>query len=193
MSYKTKTQLSDEIGQLLAQYYNPATDEYELIKEPSSDAELKLVKEELQAIKTELANTKTEVTAVKTEVSAVKTNQTNGTNKVQVNGSKVTQAIFQNAAIATGWGTQLTVADHKTLTVEIYGTSTSRKIEFMGAGFSDTYRPITGVKLADLVTGSSTTGTGELWQFDITGLKSVAMNLTAVAGGNVTVVGMAVV
>jgi hypothetical protein len=49
-----------------------------------------------------------------------------------------------------------------------------------------------GIKVSDLSTGVSTTGTGEVWQFDVTGLEEVIMDLTAVSGGNVSVKGRAV-
>ena len=48
-----------------------------------------------------------------------------------------------------------------------------------------------GVKLSDFTTASSTTGTGaaEIWQVDVTGLEKFFTDLTAVAGGNVTIKG----
>jgi hypothetical protein len=49
-----------------------------------------------------------------------------------------------------------------------------------------------GVRLSDLATGINTTGTAEYWQFDVTGVYQVVMDLTAVAGGNVSVKGRAV-
>jgi hypothetical protein len=96
---------------------------------------------------------------------------------------------FLDAASTPTSGTIVAVEDYKTLTIEIYGTSSSRTVNFYGIGESETSRALMGVKLSDLVTGTSTTGTGELWQFDITGLVSVTIDLTAVAGGNVSVVG----
>ncbi|WP_257967863.1 hypothetical protein [Peribacillus deserti] len=39
---------------------------------------------------------------------------------------------------------------------------------------------------------TQTTGTGELWSFEITGLASVRARVSAVAGGNVTVKGKGV-
>ena len=80
----------------------------------------------------------------------------------------------------------------KTLTVEIWGTSTSRTIEFKAAGPSGAYRQLAGVRLADLVVASSTTDTGELWQFDVTGLASVVIAITAIEGGNVSIAGRVV-
>jgi hypothetical protein len=99
---------------------------------------------------------------------------------------------FHSEATSTGNGTGFSVKSYRTLTVEIYGTSATRTITFYGVGQSGTLRAITGVKLSDYSTGQSTTGTGELWQFDITGLETIYMDLTAVSGGNVTVKGRAV-
>lgn len=108
-------------------------------------------------------------------------------------GSSVTaDIVFQNAATTIVAGTIFMVGGYKTLTVEIYGTSTSRTVAFMGRGISGANRSIMGVKLSDFSTAISTTGTGELWQFDITGLHSVFMDLQAVIGGNVTVQGRVV-
>ncbi|AHF10362.1 MULTISPECIES: hypothetical protein [Dehalobacter] len=115
-----------------------------------------------------------------------------GNNGVSIIGSLANDVTFHNAAIVAADGTILTVGGYKTLTVEIYGTSTSRTIAFIGRGPSGTDRAIMGVRLSDLSTGSSTTGTGEIWQFDITGLSSVFVDLQAVAGGNVTAKGRVV-
>jgi hypothetical protein len=112
------------------------------------------------------------------------------------NGFPMTNSIipvtFHNAATTAADGDAFTVGAYKTLNIEIYGTSTTRTVAFMGVGPSGTAYAISGVKLFDLTTGTSTTGTGELWQFDITGLTQVIMDITAVTGGNVTVKGKAV-
>lgn len=96
---------------------------------------------------------------------------------------------FHKDAVVASDGKEAIVFDAKTLTIEIYGTSTSRTIAFIGRGPSGTDRAIMGVRLSDLATAVSTTGTGELWQFDVTGLVSVFCDLQAVAGGNVSVKG----
>jgi hypothetical protein len=106
--------------------------------------------------------------------------------------SAVAMITFHNSRTVAADGQEFTVGAYKTLTVEISGTSTSRTVEFKGAGPSGTLFPIMGVRLSDFSTATKTVGSGELWLFDITGLDKVIMDLTAVAGGNVTVTGKAV-
>ena len=107
-------------------------------------------------------------------------------------GSIVSDITFHNEAVVAADGTVYTLDGDKTLTVEIYGTSTSRTIAFIGRGASGADRAISGINLNGFASAINTTGTGELWQFDITGLTSVFMDLQAVAGGNVSVKGKAV-
>lgn len=102
------------------------------------------------------------------------------------------QVTLQDAVSAIGNGNPFSVGSFHTITLEIFGTSTSRTIVFEGCGSSGTFYPIQGVKLNDLSTGSQTTGTGEIWQFDITGLEVFRARVSAVSGGNVTVKGKAV-
>lgn len=106
-------------------------------------------------------------------------------------GAIRTQHTFHNAATVAADGTTMNIlSGQHPLAVEISGTSTSRTIDFKGkvAGGVD-YRSIMGVNLATLATAIQTTGNNELWQFDVSCLASVMMDLSAVAGGNVTVKG----
>ena len=114
------------------------------------------------------------------------------TNGVVINSTAVTAITFHDAATVAARGTVLTVGGLKALFVEISGTSASRTIAFEGAGASATYSAITGVRLADLAVATFTITSAEIWQFDVSGLVTVSMNLTAVAGGNVTITGRAV-
>jgi hypothetical protein len=106
--------------------------------------------------------------------------------------SGYTNVVFHDAVTVAGNGASFEVGSYKTLTVEIYGTSTTRTVTFYGKGPSGTLIALMGIKVSDLSTGVSTTGTGEVWQFDVTGLEEVIMDLTAVSGGNVSVKGRAV-
>lgn len=106
--------------------------------------------------------------------------------------SQVQDVTFLDAVTSPGQGT-FTVGGYKTLTVEIYGTSTSRTVNFKATLASGAQIPITGVNLSSMSTGTSTSGTGEIWQFDVTGLNTVIMDLSAVSGGTVSIKGKAVV
>ena len=129
------------------------------------------------------------------EIDTSKLFQYNGSawvEKIPKISSASTEVIFHTTATVAANGTPFTVGTYKTLTVEIYGTSTSRTVTFYGKSKSGTLRAIQGVRLSDFTLAASTTGTAEMWQFDITGLDTVTMDLTAVAGGNVSIAGNAV-
>lgn len=99
------------------------------------------------------------------------------------------QHTFHSNVTVPGNGAPLDVKEYKTLTVEIYGNNTSRKLEFKGISYSGIPRPISGVCLTDLSTGSETSRTGEIWQFDITGLNQVLIVASVLDGGNLYVTG----
>lgn len=107
---------------------------------------------------------------------------------------KPTNFTFHDAAAEAADGAILTVSNGRTLTVEIYGSAenTARTVAFIARGPSGVDRALMGVKLSDLSTATTTTGTGEIWQFDVTGLVSVFMDLQAITGGTVTVKGRVV-
>ncbi len=104
----------------------------------------------------------------------------------------MTQVVFQNAVTAAGNGNTLTVNGMKTLTVEIFGTATSAQVNFMAASVSGTYTPITGTNLdgfTQAVDVTSVSATPQLWQFDVTALASVQMQVASISGGSITVQG----
>lgn len=108
-------------------------------------------------------------------------------------GQRIGDLTFHNEATTAGTGTVYNVADYDTLVVEIYGTSTSRTVEFKVKGPSGASYPLQGSKVGDAATmATSTTGTGEMWEFEISAYTSVYMNLSAVSGGNVTIKGRVV-
>jgi len=100
---------------------------------------------------------------------------------------------LQNAASAIGNGTPFTVGSYKTLTLEVTGTSTSRTVIWEAQSVSGAWYAIQGVRMSDYSMATQTTGSGEIWQFDITGLAAIRARISAVAGGNVSVRGKAVV
>ena len=103
-----------------------------------------------------------------------------------------TDVIFHDTATAISIGKRFEVKSFKTLTIEIYGTSTGRTVTFYGVGASGTSRALKGLNLGTWASATSTTGTAEIWQFDITGLNEVIMELTAITDNNVSVKGRAV-
>jgi hypothetical protein len=108
-------------------------------------------------------------------------------------GTKTTfNHTFHNAATSTGNGNEYVVGGATTLTVKITGTSSSRTVTFYAKDIDGNLTALLGFRLSDLASGTSTTGTGEYWVFDVTGIEAVVMDLTAVSGGNVTVKGKAV-
>ena len=102
------------------------------------------------------------------------------------------QVTFHEATTAAKRGNLYYVKDMATLTVEIYGTSTSRTVEFKAISASGTERAISGIKLDGLTVANQTTGNNEIWTFDISGLYKVIMDVTAVAGGNISIKGKVV-
>jgi hypothetical protein len=99
---------------------------------------------------------------------------------------------FHNAVTTTGDGTDMFVNGMSTLAVNIQGTSSSRTVEFYASYDGTTYNPITGINTNGLTTGVSTTGTGQTWQFDVSGFEKFRAKITAIAGGNCTIKGRAV-
>lgn len=115
-----------------------------------------------------------------------------GSQNVRVVGSTTTDVVFHDDATAVGSGATFTVGNYKTLTLEISGTSTSRTILFEGASISGTYYPIKGIRMSDYAMGTETSDSGEMWQFDITGLVNFRVRVSAVVGGSVSAKGRVV-
>lgn len=113
---------------------------------------------------------------------------------IALSGSNVVEHIFHDAAVAAADGAVFTVGGYKTLVVEILRSATSGTIAFKGRGPTGADIALMGVNLGTFATATSTNGTGELWQFDISGLSSVLMDITAIVagGGSITVKGTAV-
>lgn len=112
-----------------------------------------------------------------------------GVKKVEISSNATLDVTLQNAATSVGNGTPLDVEGFKTLTIEITGTSATRTILFEGSSLSGAYYAMMGTKLTDFSTAIQTTGTGEIWQFDITGLVNFRARISAISGGNVNVKG----
>jgi hypothetical protein len=110
----------------------------------------------------------------------------------QLTGSSIQAITLQDTATTIGSGTPFTVGGYKTITIEITATSTSQTVVFEGSSISGTYYAISGTRLSDLTTGSQTITTGEVWQFDVTGLVNFRARISAISGGSLSVKGRAV-
>lgn len=102
---------------------------------------------------------------------------------------------FHNQAITSSTGVEYSVSSYSATTIEleIFGTATSHSLTLEGK-IKDNWRVISGVKASDYSTTSNgvITTKDALWQVDVTGLTGFRVNLTAVSGGNITVLGRAV-
>ena len=98
---------------------------------------------------------------------------------------------FHDEAIIPAAGEEVLVGPYNTLLIEVYGTSATRTLGFKGKSKSGTARSILGFKEGDatFTPATGTTGTGELWKLDVSGLDSISIPLTVVTGGNVSVKG----
>ena len=97
--------------------------------------------------------------------------------------------IFHNEATTAVNGKEIFVNRSRALTVEISGTATSSTVTFYAKGLAGELRQLSGIKIHGLTVADETTGKNEMWQFDVSGLVSVIMDLTAVVGGNISVKG----
>lgn len=99
---------------------------------------------------------------------------------------------FHSDATATGNGTVYNVAGGATkLIIEVSGTATSGTVVFEGK-IKDTWYAISCKNRATLANASQTTSKAELWEMDLTGLIGVRCRISAVGGGNLSVIGRSV-
>lgn len=80
-----------------------------------------------------------------------------------------------------------------TLLVSIKGNPTSFKIDFKFMNACGDIETLQGLKCADWSIGTSTTTSNQSWIFDISNMKRVHMDLSAITpgAGNLTVIGEA--
>ena len=101
--------------------------------------------------------------------------------------------IFHTTEATPTNGTSFVVGSYKTLTVEIYGSAnTVRLITFYRKQRNGTLKAIQGINTATYAVATSTTGTDEEWQFDVTGRNEIIMDITSMTGGTITIKGTAV-
>jgi hypothetical protein len=99
--------------------------------------------------------------------------------------------IFHNAASVAANGNIIKASPSGRLVIEIYGSvaNTARTVTFYRKSRDGTLKPIQGVRTSDFEVASSTTGTGEEWEFSVTPGREYVMDLTSITGGTVTIVG----
>jgi hypothetical protein len=102
------------------------------------------------------------------------------------------QHTFQDSVTVAGNGTDLSIKRADKLIIEVFGTSASRTVLFQGMMPSGAYIPIYGLSLTDHTTYATQTTGEDCWEFDTKGMTSIRMRVDAVAGGNVSVKGIAV-
>lgn len=80
------------------------------------------------------------------------------------------------------------------IAVEIFGSvaNSARKVNFYRKSRSGALKPIIGFRTSDLASATSTTGTGEEWEFSVVPGREYIMELESMTGGTVTVVGTGV-
>lgn len=105
---------------------------------------------------------------------------------------------FHSAAVEAADGAVFSVGTYRTLTVDIDGTVTSATVLFKYKGENGVYKTLKGMKVSDWSTGTTTaiaTTAAESWMFDVTGLSTVIMDISAIVpgeGGSLTIKGRAV-
>lgn len=100
---------------------------------------------------------------------------------------------FHNQRTSANTGTEFSVSKATLIELEIFGTATSHSITLEGRILNNWY-PVGAVNIGDFSTTANgvITTKGSLWQVDLTGLTGFRVNLTAISGGNITVLGRAV-
>lgn len=144
-----------------------------------------------------LVEVKAELALVKSELAAIKANQLSGDQLVQVSGTIVESPVLQAAAAVLGGGTPYFPTRRMLMTFEIRGTSTSRTIIFEMAPPSQVYEACVCFKVTDpTVMATQTTQGSDVapssWQVEIPPGWGFRARISAIAGGEVTVIGKAV-
>ncbi|MEH7874647.1 hypothetical protein [Bacillus velezensis] len=102
-----------------------------------------------------------------------------------------TDVIFHENAAEAGEGSIFSAGAWKKLLVEITGTAESGHVAFWGRSISGKNVPIRGIKSDDGTSAAGTSGTEEVWSFDIAGFKEIVMEIKSISGGSLSVKGTA--
>lgn len=102
-----------------------------------------------------------------------------------------TDVIFHENAAEAGEGSIFSAGAWKKLLVEITGTAESGHVAFWGRSISGKNVPIRGIRSEDGTSAAGTSGTEEVWSFDIAGFKEIIMEIKSISGGSLSVKGTA--
>ncbi|MFG3445633.1 phage portal protein [Bacillus velezensis] len=102
-----------------------------------------------------------------------------------------TDVIFHENAAEAGEGSIFSAGAWKKLLVEITGTAESGHVAFWGRSVSGKNVPIRGIRSDDGTSAAGTSGTEEVWSFDIAGFKEIVMEIKSISGGSLSVKGTA--
>ncbi|MED1920512.1 phage portal protein [Bacillus velezensis] len=102
-----------------------------------------------------------------------------------------TDVIFHENAAEAGEGSIFSAGAWKKLLVEITGTAESGHIAFWGRSISGKNVPIRGIRSDDGTSAAGTSGTEEVWSFDIAGFKEIVMEIKSISGGSLSIKGTA--
>ncbi|MCG0588804.1 MULTISPECIES: phage portal protein [Bacillus] len=102
-----------------------------------------------------------------------------------------TDVIFHENAAEAGEGSIFSAGAWKKLLVEITGTAESGHVAFWGRSISGKNVPIRGIRSDDGTSAAGTSGTEEVWSFDIAGFKEIVMEIESISGGSLSVKGTA--
>ncbi|MEC3657415.1 phage portal protein [Bacillus velezensis] len=102
-----------------------------------------------------------------------------------------TDVIFHENAAEAGVGSIFSAGAWKKLLVEITGTAESGHVAFWGRSISGKNVPIRGIRSDDGTSAAGTSGTEEVWSFDIAGFKEILMEIKSISGGSLSVKGTA--
>ncbi len=99
---------------------------------------------------------------------------------------------FQDGVSAIGVGNVFTVGPFKAMTLSGKGTSTSRTVEFHGIDANGTDDLLNGYDRSN-VEATGFTANSKVWQVSIEGYAYFYCKITAIAGGNETIIGTATI
>ncbi|MEM5028883.1 hypothetical protein WKH33_07685 [Priestia sp. WB3] len=100
-----------------------------------------------------------------------------------------TSFVFHEKSVSPSDGEPFEVNHYQKLGITITGTSTSRRISFVGVTNDDQEIELGGTQLSDYRITSGTEGSNEVWEFSVFPFKKVLIRLIEVKGGYVSVFG----